>query len=43
MEGKNKYNFGKCIKFNTSGYVDKVVVIKDSENLRRAGLEFVQE
>ena len=37
MEGKRINTIsGKCIKFNTSGYGDKVVVIKDSENLRRA-------
>ena len=27
---------GKSVKFNTSGYVDKVVVTKNAENLRRA-------
>ena len=37
MEGKRVNTIsGKCVKFSTSGYVDKVVVTKNSENLRRA-------
>ena len=36
-ENKTYYNVsGKCIKFSTSGIVDKVVVSKNSENLRTA-------
>ena len=37
MEGKRINTVsGKCVKFSTSGYVDKVVVTKNDENLRRA-------
>ena len=37
LEGKKVNTIsGKCVKFSTSGYVDKVVVTKTAENLRRA-------
>ncbi len=37
LEGKRINTVsGKCVKFSTSGYVDKVVVTKNDENLRRA-------
>lgn len=37
MDGKRVNTIsGKTVKFNTSGYVDKVVVTKNDENLRRA-------
>ena len=37
MEGKRIHTVsGKTVKFGTSGYVDKVVVTKNDENLRRA-------